>query len=293
MHMPPKTLPRDLLRLPGWVVQLNLASRRSKCPFVRIAYGDHRRQYLLVCPPEQGVPPRKQVVVYIHGGGWQFGRPEMFRLHASLLTKLGFWVYLPSHRRIPRFHFRHIRDDLVAFMATIRKHMQPAGLHDYPLILGGSSSGGHLSALFTFHPTLYTEAGFEKNPVGALFLLGAPLHLGLMWDSPPLRCLLGSRHHEVFREANPIEHLERPVHLPVLIMHGEADGIVEPANASAFAAKLQQLNTGPTRLIWLPGGGHMAPSSWCYEHHPANRFFLEWLEEVSKTLRPEFPTSAH
>lgn len=282
--LPPKQLPVDLLRLPLWVVKLNLASRRH-CPQERkLCYGPHRRQYVLACSPPRYEKLREAVVVYIHGGGWQFGRPEMFRLHAHLLSSEGYHAYLPSHRRIPRHDFRHIRNDLVAFMATIREDTEKHERSHWPLILGGSSSGGHLSALFTFHPTLWKEAGYAENPVKALFLLGAPLHLERMWPSPPLRCLLGPRGSETFQEANPWHHLTRHYNLPVLIMHGADDGIVEPENALAFAQKLQSSNEGPTELVLLPSGGHMAASSWCFEGHPAHQAFWRWLEKTYSAL---------
>ncbi|RME12712.1 MAG: alpha/beta hydrolase [Bacteroidetes bacterium] len=274
----------EILRIPLWLPKLYAAPRRPMLE-QRHQYGTHRRQYILEFAPPPGHATKELVIVYIHGGGWMFGSPEMFRANAFRLTQAGYRVFMPSHRRLPRHFIPHMRQDMVRIMTTIRSLMAVEGIGHWPVILGGSSSGGHLSALFAFDASLRKEAGPEAAAIHGLFLLGAPVHLEMMWHSPPLYLLAGRRNSDRFRNANPYRHLSGSAKLPVLIMHGENDGLVETDSVVAFAEKLKELNQAETRLEILPGGNHLDSAGWFQLDAASHRIFFGWLAEVERKVR--------
>lgn len=276
----------ELLRIPAWLLKLQFAPDGPMLE-QRHRYGPHWRQYVLECMPPAGGATKALVVVFIHGGGWQFGRPEMFRPNAFRLTQAGYRVFMPSLRRLPLYDIHAMRKDLAKVMATIRSLMEAEGIGHWPVILGGSSSGGHLAALYAFDASLRNATGPAALQLSGLFLLGAPLHLEMMWHSPPLRMLAGARQSEAFRVANPYRHLNSQFDLPVLLMHGRHDGLVEPESVIAFARKLKELNRAETRLEILPDGQHFDAAAWFHPHTASHRIFFSWLSDMERRLNVE------
>ena len=267
------------LRLPPWAFRMETYPagdyRKEK-----YSYGKHFRQYILYFQPKKAGTTKNHVIIYFHGGGWQFGRPEMFRANAQTLTKLGYHVFMPSHRRIPFFDIEDLREDTLSALLKIIEIMRAEGLEDKKIILGGISSGGNLAALLAFDRSILKKAGLSQDIFSALFLLGSPLNLNGMWKSPPLRMLAGKRNGKVFKKASPIFHLQARESLPTLILHGEKDGLVEYASTVSFYEKMKQEGAKDVWFETLPEGNHLDSASWCFENHPSHKILLDWLEEM-------------
>ena len=96
--------------LPWWLKMWRIPSNRQKR--TKISYGKHRRQYFLLFEPQNGIITQDKIILYIHGGGWQFGSPDAFAVHGQFLTNQGYAVIMPSHRRLPFFDYHDLREDL-------------------------------------------------------------------------------------------------------------------------------------------------------------------------------------
>lgn len=276
----PKGFPLyELLRLPLWVSRME-AYPRTKLTKKKIAYGKHFRQYMLYFQPAKAADVRSNIVVYIHGGGWQFGRPEMFRPNAEVLVKRGYHVFMPTHRRIPFFNIMHIREDLVSMLKEIRAIMEAEGISDKNALIGGMSSGANLAGLLTFDHGIFRAAGWERNWLAGSFLLGAPLNLWGMWKSPPLFILAGNRSDEVFSLANPIDHLQAEDDFPVFILHPEKDGLVEYQSVLDFCRKAERIGRRNIEFLTLPDAMHMDAASWCFTDHPSHEVVLGWFAKM-------------
>jgi len=267
----------DFLRLPLWVFRMETQPKK-KVKINKVKYGKHFRQYLLHYRPQKD--DRNHVVIYIHGGGWQFGRPEMFRPNAQKLVEKGYHVFMPTHRRIPVFDISHIRPDLVSGIKKILEIMEEEGISHKKVLLGGMSSGANLAGLLTFDHSLLAQAGFNRNRLAGSFLLGPPINLSGMWKSPPLYVLAGKRSGEKFRQANPIAHLMENDDLPILILHPEKDGLVEFKSVCEFCEKAEQLGFKNLEFRTLPNMIHMDAASWCFDDHPSQAIVLGWLEKM-------------
>lgn len=267
----------EVLRLPLWVFRME-SQPKKKVHKVKVKYGKHHRQYLLHYRPKND--EKSHVVIYIHGGGWQFGRPEMFRPNAQTLVEKGYHVFMPTHRRIPVFDITHIREDLVTGLQKIYNIMEEEGLSGKKVLLGGMSSGANLAGLITFDRRLMEDAGWERSRLAGSFLLGPPLNLNGMWNSPPLYVLAGKRSGTKFPLANPIQHLRKNDELPILILHPEKDGLVEYKSVLDFCAKAKAMGYENLEFHTLPGMIHMDAASWCFEEHPSRTIVLNWIEKM-------------
>ena len=268
----------DGLRFPGWTYRMRTFPHRDKRVPDRYVYGGHNRQYLIHYRPRSERDTRDQVVVYVHGGGWQFGNPEMFRPNAQLLDSMGFHSFFISHRRLPLYNIRHIREDMVAGMRQVREVMERMGISQKKIILGGVSSGANLCALFYLDKKMWEEAGYENGTIAGLMLLAPPLNLDGMWQSPTLWWLAGRRDGERFEQANPIRYLNEKTDLPILLVHPEKDGMVPLKSTLVFVEKARELGFPNLEFHVLPGMTHLDAASWCFKDHACHPIVAEWLQ---------------
>lgn len=277
--LPKGSLAHELCNLPPFWLQLILQGQ-SGFREERIAYGAHRRQYFLLCLPEEGLPLREHALLYFHGGGWRYGAPEQFRAHARLLTQQGFAVLLPSCRRAPRHDYRDMREDLTDMLLKARSSLAERGMGEKKAIVGGMSAGGNLAALAALDQEALLRAGIPVDWIRGLFLLGAPLQLEKMGDTTALRHFAGRRGEPMFRKANPFSYLDKPMRIPTLIIHGTKDGMVPFSGVEEFAEKLRKINEAETQFVSLPDGTHLDVASWFFREGEARVAFIEWLEGV-------------
>jgi acetyl esterase/lipase len=243
-------------------------------------YGNHFRQYLLHFQPLEEAPEKQHVVIYIHGSGWQHGRPEMFKANAQWLTGLGYSTFFLSHRRIPQCDIRELREDTGLAIKKVVEIMAAQGLSHKKILLCGNSAGGHLAALAMFDQRLLAGVGLSPGLFSALALFAAPLDLRVMWSSPPLLMLTRMKKPEIFDLANPIHYLDSAAQVPTLLIHGNKDGISEYQNSVVFEEKLRSLGATNLQFETLENGMHLDSASWCLEGHPSCFVFKNWLQMV-------------
>lgn len=266
----------ELIHLPYFWFKMKRATP-SRGRSERHAYGDHARQYYLLFEPPAGRPRRNTTVVYLHGGGWQFGSPERFTANAAVFLERGYPVVLPSVRRLPRYNFRHFEADLHAFASHLLPVQAARGRAGHSLLIAGMSSGAHLAAHLVYNRGLL-RALPGAPPVRGLILCGAPLDLSRMPNTPVIRWLTGGRANPLFRQADPRTHLNGEEHTPVLFVHGTHDGLTPLASARSF---YETLPTPRNRLHFhlLEGGTHLDAASWSHSDNEVRRLLLEWVEE--------------
>jgi acetyl esterase/lipase len=243
----------------------------------RIAFGQHSNQYMIRIGPEEGVGDK--AILFYHGGGWQFGHPEMFRKYAYVLVREGYQVFMPSHRKIPLNNYNDIRQDICLALKIAAEWMHKRGGAPPQIVIGGMSSGGNLAALLALDPANLAAAGLEASQIAGLFLLAAPLDLDAMWSSPSLLAFAGARSGERYRVANPINFLtggSKPP--PMLIIHGENDAMVEVESARSFYERAQALFPDRAEWIELPQGSHLDVASWAYQDNFIRYSILHWLK---------------
>ncbi len=240
-------------------------------------FGQHKRQYLVHYRPKGANTQNSHVVIYIHGGGWQFGNPEMFRPNAQLLEQLGFHSFFLSHRRIPTHNIRHMMEDVASGVKQVIEVMGAEGIGHKRIILGGVSSGANLAALLYYDSNLLIENGIARTVFSGLFLMAPPLNLNAMWNSPTLMLLAGKRSSKMFAEASPIFHIEKKEDIQTLIVHPEKDGMVSLKSTETFIEKADEIGIDNIEYHVLPNMTHMDAASWCFEGHPSKVIVLEWL----------------
>jgi len=236
-------------------------------------YGPNWRQYYLLRPAANRL--HELCVVFLHGGGWQFGSPESFRHHAQVFNQLGFDVILPSFRRLPNHHYGHMRKDIGLLMQSL---LQEAAR---PIIIGGVSAGGHLASLFASDVDLQEQAGWKQSWIKGVFTLCAPLTLEeLPWPGLRKRLTAGGK-AGLSEQADPIRLVRQALDIPFLCLHGQKDGLVPSTSVIPYVEERVRLGAADrTHFHLFPDQGHLDLARWALDNEKARKLLLHWVGQL-------------
>lgn len=225
------TFQRSLLYHPGGSVRSPAEAGLPNARALDLQTGDGERLLAWHLP----AAPDKPLLLYFHGNAGSLSdRAEVF----AALAHDGYGVLAVSYRGFPGstgtpteagLH----RDALTAYEAALAFGYGA----DRIVVLGKSLGTGVAVALAAEKPVagLILEAPYTSTAaVAADIYWMFPVRL-LMWDQ--------------FRSDRAI----RKVHVPVLVMHGENDGIIP----IRFGQRLYQLANQPKEFVRIPGAGHL------------------------------------
>ncbi|HEX2132147.1 MAG TPA: alpha/beta hydrolase [Actinophytocola sp.] len=214
------------------------AVRRRGVTRVRnLRYGPHGRRNLLdVYRPAN---PTGRTLVYFHGGGYFSGRKNReARLLLYRLASRGWTCVSANYRLRPRATFPDHLADAKKVIAWAREQ----GVAQGPVVVAGSSAGGHLATLCALTPgDPRYQPGFEDADTSvdaAVSLYG----------------FYGHYYGDV-EDSSPFDHL-RPDAPPILLAHGDRDSLVPVAQARDLATRLRETSTSRVTYLELPGAHH-------------------------------------
>lgn len=270
----------EIINLPSYWLGLSRVDT-SGMQEHKIYYGDHHRQYFIHIPPPARVKIKNMIVVYFHGGGWKFGKPERFKSSIKAFHDAGYPVILPSVRRTPHFNYFDMREDLNHLVLKVRELQYDHGWENKRLVLGGMSAGGNLAALLCFDHQQLNKIDLSPSLFAGLLVLGAPLDLEHMEDSLLLRAYAGTRESERFRLANPAAHWRQhqPV-TPVFCVHGQCDGLVAYQSALAFVRTFEDIQPEKIQFVSSKSGTHLEAAAWGHTNADLKREILSWLKKL-------------
>jgi acetyl esterase/lipase len=230
-----------------WVLLTPLPLRGLRVRRVgNLAYGPERRQRLDVYTRRGRTAPGP-TLVYLHGGGYFTGskRREARALwHA--LARQGWTVISASYRLRPRADFTDHLLDAKSVLAWARTQGREHGVGDGPLMMAGSSAGGHLTALCALTANQpHLQPGFEDvdTSVDAAVCLCA--YLGRYYGRGP----------DEQPASTPLAY-DPAAAPPFLIVHGTADSYVPVEGARAMVDHLRSGSTRPVVYVELPAAQH-------------------------------------
>lgn len=270
----------EILHLPKFWLRLSRIDT-SGMQSEKIRYGRHFRQYLLYVPPPDQAPPTDKIIVYFHGGGWKFGKPEQFKASIKSFHDAGYPVILPSLRRTPYYNYFDMREDLNQILLRVLELREGTGRDEQQIVLGGMSAGGNLAALLCFDHQQLTQISVSPRIFAGLLALGAPLNLDHMQDNLVLRAFAGSKGSEQFRLANPLEHIRKHnPDTPVFCVHGECDGMVPYQSAVTFVETFEGIQPEKIQFVSSETGTHLEAASWGHADDSLKREILSWLKNL-------------
>lgn len=143
-----------------------------------IRYGDDAAQRILFfrSGAANGAAARPPLAVYVHGGGWQNGSPEMVAQKPAWFRQHGWAFASIGYRLLPGAPVETQAADVGAALRRLRAEAARLGYDPDRIMLFGHSAGAHLTALVSADPQ------YAGDAFGAI--RGAILIDGACYDVP-------------------------------------------------------------------------------------------------------------
>jgi acetyl esterase/lipase len=213
-----------------------------------IAYAPGPRHSLDVYAPSKA--QARPIIVFWYGGGWEDGRKSNYRFVGAALAKAGYVAVLPDYRLYPEARFPDFIDDGAQALAWVAAHAGEIGGDPRRIFVAGHSAGAHLAALLAYDAARLERVGLPRDTIRGCIGLSGPYVL------TPNDATL----NDIFRAPYTIADWQPVLRAqagapPALLLHGEADTVVDVAHARRMAEKLESLGV-PVTLRTYPGRGH-------------------------------------
>ncbi len=215
------------------------------------------------------------MVVMVPGGGWVSADPSGYGGLADALADAGI-VAVPVTIRAAQDGVTYPVpvEDVLCALADGAATAREAGVEPTVLVLFGHSSGAHLSSLATLAPdTVAPECEDPLVEADALVGLAGPYDIREFTGMA--EALLGvppSQDPDAWAQANPVLLADRRPEVPVLLLHGDADGVVPVEATRAFASALEA-GGHDTTVDVLPGADHAS----VYSAEVAGPLVTDWV----------------
>ncbi|HEX7388696.1 MAG TPA: alpha/beta hydrolase, partial [Acidiphilium sp.] len=184
-----------MIGLPSGTDLLNAIAPRHGGDVTRgVAYGPEPRHLLDIYRPARHPGPLP-VIVFFHGGAWQYGSRTEYRFVGPALARLGLVVAIPDYRLYPAVHYPDFLRDAARATAWIAREIDGYGGDSRAIFVAGHSAGAYLALMLALAPTWLAEAGHDRASLaGAIGLAGPydflpltdPVHKAIFAPEPDL-----------------------------------------------------------------------------------------------------------
>lgn len=236
--------------------------------------------------------PRAAAILFIHGGGWEFGKKESWSETALRFARKGYVTATIEYRLSSEAIWPAAIEDSKCAVRWLRSQAKALGFPADCIVACGDSAGGHLSALLgttgdDFHPGTGGHPGVS-SAVQAVVMFNGP---ALLDDAALLRNpitrrwvykFLGGpprRLPSTFREASPLTHVNGHSR-PFLLLHGTADFMAPISQSRMLSEALARVGV-PHTLQEYEGASH--------EFYQRPQYYEQTMATMAQWLQANLP----
>jgi acetyl esterase/lipase len=110
-----------------------------------------------------------KVLIFIHGGSWDTGHKETYKLLGRAFAANGIVTVIINYRLSPAAKYEGIAYDCARAVSWVKEHISEYGGNPNEIFVSGHSAGGHLAALIANDETYFSKAGIV-NPIKGVIL---------------------------------------------------------------------------------------------------------------------------
>jgi len=236
---------REMRTYPGIGVKLLTFKREIKPTKVNLK--DSKEVYFLHFAPQ--VKKHSEIVIYIHGGGWNSKSPRDFEFIGQRIAKEGYECILMGYRKVPRVHYNQIIDDICIEYKAVLKYLKGRKIDASRVIIMGSSAGAHLGSLLVYDKSLHAKYKIgAKRFAGFIGLAGPYCFEGkLPWALNQLVSDLFEKNQD-WKEGEPYSKLDLltpadiETGIPMYLIQSDHDGVLDMNHTLVFARKAMEMN---------------------------------------------------
>jgi acetyl esterase/lipase len=223
------------------------------------------------------------VLVWIHGGAWEFFSKEANEGLACYFTNRGYVVFNVNYRMVPEVPMQIIIEDAMGAVIWAKDHAKDYNGDPTRVAVAGHSAGGHLTAMIAvacpdpyFTPTYQSAKGADCSVDAAIPVSGVYDFVtrgkersewteeifGLAYEAAP----------ELYEKSSPISYARADLP-PQLVVYAEEEWLRE---ANENWIKLMEEAGAPVESYMQPGVDHLWPT-WHWRE-PAQQTFARMVE---------------
>ena len=195
-----------------------------------VAFGDDYYQKLDIYLPDESAQSAENVsvpvILFCHGGGWNFGYKEWNGFMAPALIDLPAIFVSVSYRLAPEHKFPAPLEDVLSGLAWVYNNIADHGGAPTRIFMGGWSAGGTLAALATVRRDLYPEFGLPDDVIKGCVATSTPFDHRV--ENPPPGSTTERLQRQLFTRPEHVTETSAMAYLeglktPFFISHGEND----------------------------------------------------------------------
>lgn len=199
-------------------------------------------------------------IVYMVSGGWfsTWAEPESRLNGFQNFLDAGYTVFAVHHGSAPRFKVPEAYADVSRAIRHIRMNAADYGIDTSRIGVTGGSAGGHLSLMLGLNADQGDPAAEDpvlrvSNEVAVVVAYFPPVDLRT-WTGPSERFPALDFPNEQAAGISPLLLVDAQ-DPPVLLIHGDADDLVNISHSVNMYAELQNQGVA-SNFITIPGAGH-------------------------------------
>ncbi len=198
-----------------------------------IAYGEGPRRRLDVYRPPDAAR-LLPLVVFLYGGSWRTGNRGDYAFVATPLAARGAVVVVPDYRLYPEVAFPDFLDDNAQAVAWAIAHADRLGADPRRVFIVGHSAGAYNAAMLAVDPRWLGRAGLDRSRIAGVAGLAGPYDFRPITDPDiiPVFAPVGGG-----PASQPVTYVDGR-NPPLLLLAGDADTVVRPANTRSLAARV-------------------------------------------------------
>jgi len=251
----------------------------------KIQFGNDEYQYAIVINALKTAEPKKNIIFFIHGGGWAAGSAESFTFVGSFFAKLGFNVILGGYRHTPKYKYPAQLEDICEGLAAGIRTLKEQGVAVDRVIAAGQSAGAQLAGLLVLDEGNLRDYGLDPRIFSAMILISGPMNFAGC-DAKQIKLGLHGflRNEEDYADADPIRRVREDNKQPVLCIHGRRDPIVDIKNSISFYNSIKGGFEEISRLIIAEDKHHIDLLRMFMRNTDETKALVDFLYKIEKNV---------
>lgn len=178
---------------------------------------------------------RLPVVLFVHGGSWNWGNPDDYAFVGRSFAPEGFLVALSGYRLGQEGRHPAMLEDTARALAWVHENAAAHGGDPGRIYLAGHSAGAYNVVQVALEERWLAEAGVPRTALRGVIGLAGPYDF-FPFDSDSTRAAFGEARDP--EATQPVNHVTADAP-PMLLATGTQDETVKPRNTRALAAALE------------------------------------------------------
>jgi len=219
------------------------------------SYGpDPRHKMDLYLPAGLKQGEQRKVVLYFHGGGWQYGNTAGNRFVGRALAAKGYVAAVSTYRLYPQVRFPAFMHDAARAVAWMRANVGKQGGHPDRIYLMGHSAGAHIAALLALDPRYLKAAGASRKALAGVIGLAGPYVFNPKgWHA--FSHIFEAHPNPSARPVDFVNSYRKMGGPPLLLLQGANDRLVRPHEGPGLARAYRAVG-GKATVRTYAGVGH-------------------------------------